>query len=264
MATLGRRILRLLDQDGTPPNDRELAEPRREFHYTTRVDGTVSFRGRIDAEAGALLAGMISPLAKPASAADPRDIARRQGDALVEVIELAAGNRKAPTEAGERPHVGITISLEALKEHFQGQSARRRKELLKEQPGLAELEAGGFVDAGSARRIACDAKVLPMVLGSKSDVLDFGQLKRIVPHRLRRALIYRDKGCRFPGCQRPPRQCQAHHVVHWADGGPTTMDNTVLLCGHHHRLIHHSEWKVRMVARRPEFTPPHYLRHQSA
>ncbi|GAA3433006.1 hypothetical protein GCM10018954_026090 [Kutzneria kofuensis] len=243
MAAIGRRILQLLDQDGKAPDDRDLAEPRREFHFTSRTDGTFAFRGRIDAEAGATLAALISPLAKPTSANDERDIAQRQGDALVEVIELAAGNKKAPTEAGERPHVAVTVSLEVLKK----------------QIGTAKLAANGYTDAASARRIACDCKVLPIVLGSKSDPLDFGRLTRTIPHRLRRALIHRDQGCAFPGCQRLPRQCHAHHIVHWADGGPTSLDNCVLLCGHHHRVIHHSRWNVVMVDKRPEFVPPHYL-----
>lgn len=245
LALIGRRILNLLDQDGKPPNDPDLAEPRREFHYTARTDGTVAFRGHVDAETGAVLAGLISPLAKPTSAQDQRDITQRQGDAFADIVQLAAGKPNTPTEAGERPHVGITISLETLTT----------------QIGAARLEAGGYIDAASARRIACDCKVFPMVLGAQSDILDFGRLTRTIRHRLRRALIHRDQGCAFPGCQRHPRQCAAHHVVHWADGGPTSLDNTVLLCGHHHRLIHHSEWTVTMVNKRPEFTPPPYLRH---
>ena len=243
MGRIGRRILQLLDQDGKRPNDKELAEPRRELHWTTRTDGSMAFRGRLDPESGAMLEALISPLSKPTSAKDERDIVQRQGDALVEVIELAAGNKKAPTEAGERPHVAVTVSLEALKEKV----------------GAARLAANGYTDAASARRIACDCKVLPVVLGSRSDPLDFGRQTRTIPHRLRRALIQRDRGCSFPDCMRPPRQCHGHHLVHWVDGGPTSLDNTILLCGHHHRLIHHSDWDVRMVDKKPRFVPPHYL-----
>ena len=245
MAIVGRRILQLLDQDGKAPNDRDLAEPRREFHYTARNDGTVAFRGSIDSEAGAKLAALISPLAKPTSSNDKRDTAQRQGDAFVEIIELAAGSEDVPGEGGERPHVAVTMSLETLTR----------------QVGAASLEAGGYTDAASARRIACDCKVIPAVLGSQSDPLDFGRITRTIPLKLRRALILRDKGCAFPGCHRRPRQCDGHHVRHWADGGPTSLDNCVLLCGHHHRVIHHSEWEVVMAGGRPEFVPPPYLRH---
>ncbi|HEY0497537.1 MAG TPA: DUF222 domain-containing protein [Kutzneria sp.] len=243
MEKMGRRILQLLDQDGKQPKDEDLAQPRRELHCTTRRDGSMDIRARIDAEAGATLTAMISPLAKPTSADDQRDLAQRQGDALVEVIELAAGNKKTPTEAGERPHVAVTVDLEVLQKHT----------------GTAKLGDEGYIDAASARRIACDCKVLPIVLGSKSDPLDFGRQTRTIPHRLRRALIARDRGCAFPQCQRPPRQCHGHHLVHWADGGPTSLDNTVLLCGHHHRVIHHSGWEVVMVQQKPEFRTPPYL-----
>jgi hypothetical protein len=243
MEKMGRRILQLLDQDGKQPKDEDLAQPRRELRCTTRRDGTMDIRARIDAEAGATLTAMISPLTKPTSADDQRDLAQRQGDALVEVIELAAGNKKTPTEAWERPHVAVTVELEVLQK----------------QVGTARLGDEGYIDAASARRIACDCKVLPIVLGSKSDPLDFGRQTRTIPHRLRRALIARDRGCAFPQCQRPPRQCHGHHLVHWADGGPTSLDNTVLLCGHHHRVIHHSGWEVVMVQQKPEFRTPPYL-----
>ena len=67
-------------------------------------------------------------------------------------------------------------------------------------------------------------------------------------------------GCAFPGCQRGAAWSQVHHIVHWADGGPTSLDNAVLLCGAHHRLIHQGQWTVRLGGdRRPEFTPPDWI-----
>ncbi|MGH3347242.1 MAG: HNH endonuclease signature motif containing protein [Nocardioides sp.] len=71
------------------------------------------------------------------------------------------------------------------------------------------------------------------------------------------ALVARDRHCAFPSCTRPPVMCHAHHIRHWADGGETALDNLVLLCGHHHRTIHHTPWRVRLGHnRRPEFLPP--------
>jgi hypothetical protein len=91
------------------------------------------------------------------------------------------------------------------------------------------------------------------VLGAESQPLDIGRATRTIPNHIRKALIIRDGGCAFPGCGRRPRQCQGHHVTHWADGGPTSVDNLVLLCGHHHRLIHHSRWTVKINDGKPEF-----------
>ncbi|WP_139812798.1 HNH endonuclease signature motif containing protein, partial [Prescottella equi] len=73
----------------------------------------------------------------------------------------------------------------------------------------------------------------------------------------RRALIARDHGCAFPGCGAVPAHCEGHHVTHWADGGPTDLDNLVLLCRYHHQLLHHSHWEVHIGPdRKPWFTPP--------
>jgi hypothetical protein len=120
---------------------------------------------------------------------------------------------------------------------------------------------GSPLSAVAARRLACDAAILPAVLGGGGQVLDVGRERRLFTGPLRRALILRDRGCAFPGCDRPPRWADGHHMIHWADGGETTLHNAVLLCGHHHRLIHHSPWQVRLnpADGLPEFIPPAYL-----
>lgn len=88
------------------------------------------------------------------------------------------------------------------------------------------------------RRIACDAQVVPVVLGSDGAPLDVGRGHRLVPPAIRHAAWLRDQGCTYPGCTIPPAWCDAHHVTHWADGGSTSLDNTALLCGRHHTLVH--------------------------
>jgi hypothetical protein len=91
-------------------------------------------------------------------------------------------------------------------------------------------------------------------------VLDIGRLSRVVPRPMRRALVLRDRGCAFPGCGRPPRWCHAHHIRHWAHGGPTKLDNLVLLCGYHHRLVHHGGWEIDIGPNgHPRFTPPAWI-----
>jgi hypothetical protein len=98
-----------------------------------------------------------------------------------------------------------------------------------------------------------------VVLGGAGQVLDVGRERRLITGAMRRALVVRDKGCAFPLCGRPPRWCHGHHVRHWVDGGESGVDNAVLLCGFHHRLIHRGEWEVRIVNRFPAFIPPSYV-----
>jgi hypothetical protein len=116
--------------------------------------------------------------------------------------------------------------------------------------------------ASAIRRLACDADVVPAVLGSRGEVLDVGRTRRLVTTALWTALILRDRHCAFPGCTRPPVMCHAHHIRHWADHGETNLDNLVMLCGHHHRVIHHTPWQIQINPkdRKPEFSPP--LRHR--
>jgi hypothetical protein len=236
--TIANRILLLLDQDGTAPDDRELVHPKREFYSTSRKDGSVVFRGRIDSETGAKLAALMSPLAKPKSGKDPRTAAEREGDAFAEIIELASTSDDLPEEGGERPHLALTMSFEDFVEM--------------KKP--AAVEGEGLMNPESVLRIACDSKVMRVVLGAGNEIMNIGRSSRTIPNAIRRALIHRDRGCAFPGCGTRPRQCHGHHVEHWAKGGETSADNLVLLCGFHHRVIHHGHWEVAMVNGRPVFT----------
>ena len=127
-----------------------------------------------------------------------------------------------PMVGGERPHVTVTMTLEDLQRGV----------------GAATLDHGGPISAGQARMLACDAKIIPAVLGSKSQVLDVGAAARLFPTAVRRAIVLRDKGCVWPGCDRPAGWCDAHHVKFWANGGSTSFNNGVLLCRRHHSEIH--------------------------
>jgi hypothetical protein len=108
----------------------------------------------------------------------------------------------------------------------------------------------GLTDAGTelppeiVRRLACDAEVIPMILGGPGGPADAGRSSRMAPLRLRRLLIARDRHCRWPGCHVPPSRCDAHHVWHWIDGGPTNLDNLVLLCHRHHHFLHQHGYKM--------------------
>jgi Domain of unknown function (DUF222)/HNH endonuclease len=280
LARVGARVRAALDQDGTAPNDAELANPINELHLNTRSNGRTVFRGELEPEASALFRALLSPLAKPrpsgAEGPDPRTPAERHGDAFADLLRLAAGSAELPDEAGEKPHVLVTVPLRVLRESLGAtlldgprdldatllDGAREPGTALlngADELGIALLDGAGELDAASARRIACDAKVIPAVLGAASEPLDMGRASYTAPTALRRALVLRDGGCAFPGCDRPHRWCHSHHVKHWADGGATELNNLVLLCGHHHRLLHHSGWECAIVGGLPEFYPPCFI-----
>jgi len=123
------------------------------------------------------------------------------------------------------------------------------------------LDTGATVSAAEARKLACDAGIVPAVLDTHGVPLDLGRERRLISGGLRKALILRDRGCAWPGCDRPARWCQAHHATPWSDGGKTCLTNSVLACGFHHRMLHHdSGWSVHIGADgHPWFTPPAHL-----
>ncbi len=244
LAVLGKRILAYLDQDGRRPND--TPETRRSLRFRDR-DGGYELAGWLDREAAEILRAALSPLAAPRPSTeteiDLRSTAQRDADALVELAARALESGELPTEGGERPQVVVTVSLPVLQGRI----------------GTASLALGGPINADVARRIACDAGVIPVVLGSRGEPLDIGRASRTVPAAIRRAVILRDGGCAFPGCSVPARWRDIHHCVHWVDHGPTSLENCVALCGRHHRLIHHSHWRIQMSGGIPEFHPPPWL-----
>ncbi|GGP58201.1 HNH endonuclease signature motif containing protein [Saccharothrix coeruleofusca] len=203
------------------------------------ADGRLELRGRLSVEAGAEFRAALEPLSRP-RAGDTRPLAQRQGEAFGELLGLALRSAELPSEAGERPHVNITLDYAALRRGV----------------GRAALDGGRQLSAAQVRRIACDAKVVPVVLGGRSEVLDVGRAKRVLTLAQRRALHVRDGGCAFPGCDRPPKWCEVHHVVHWVDGGQTDVANLVLLCKKHHALAHGSQWRIVMDGGVPFFVPP--------
>ncbi|GAA1640796.1 hypothetical protein GCM10009744_33390 [Kribbella alba] len=121
-------------------------------------------------------------------------------------------------------------------------------------PGFGRFVYGGNLSAAAVRRLACDAGVVPIILGSDSEPLDVGKEERFVNRAMRRALNFRDRGCVV--CGAPPIQCDAHHLIHWIDGGPTAMWNLVLLCRAHHIQIHHGHWTITITRGRVTVTRP--------
>jgi hypothetical protein len=217
---------------------------RRRLHVSPTVFGMVRIDGDLDPETGetvltALQACVDADL--KATGSDHRWApAQRRADAMGEICRQWLDRTDRPDVGGERPHLTVSVDLETL--------AGRA--------GHSELDMVGPISPDTARRIACDASVSRMITTPASEPLDVGRRTAVVPAPMRRAVIARDRHCRFPGCDRPHSWCDAHHVTHWAGGGPTAVANLVLLCRRHHRLVHEGGFRVRMIEGKPEFRRP--------
>ncbi|MBT2515390.1 HNH endonuclease signature motif containing protein [Arthrobacter sp. ISL-30] len=117
----------------------------------------------------------------------------------------------------------------------------------------------GPVSAAVIRKMACDAELLPVVMGTEGQVLDIGRTSRVFPPHIRKAITARDLGCAFPGCTMPAPWCEAHHITYWSHGGTTSTSNGTLLCSHHHHLIHKEHWQIQVQNDIPWFIPPPHI-----
>lgn len=173
---------------------------------------------------------------------DPRDHGARLWDALVEACGRLQDTDQIPRAHGTTARITLTMPLEDLQHRL----------------GDGLLVGGDALSAAAVRRLACDAEIIPAVLGGAGQVLDVGRSSRLVTTGIWNALVLRDQHCAFPGCTRLPIACEAHHITHWADGGTTSLDNLVLLCRKHHTVTHRTPWQVQIdpETRRPEWIPP--------
>ncbi|GIJ21242.1 HNH endonuclease signature motif containing protein [Micromonospora lutea] len=221
----------------------EAARAARDRHVTLSDlrDGRTRLTGSLAAETAALLRAAIDPLTAPSGPDDSRSSGQRRHDAVGDICRLALRSGDVPEHGADAAQIVVTTGYDVLTASL----------------GPGTLDGGLTLTAETVRRLACDAAVLPAVLGGAGQILDVGRQRRLVSGPLRRALVLRDRGCAFPGCDRPPRWCEGHHLRHWSAGGNTSLANAVLLCRHHHRQVHHHGWQVRLAADgHPEFLPP--------
>ncbi|MET7278385.1 DUF222 domain-containing protein [Kribbella sp. NPDC005582] len=246
LTRFAHKVLATLDTDGPEPAEDEARA--KESLRLRRTDGGVKFTGFLAGDSAELLETQIHKLSKPHKTIDgkldPRPRDKRQADALKALLDAAAGN---PDHPGV-PHLTVTIDYNDLKTAVDAPNVVPATG----NPGtglgsgaVGELVFGGNLSASAVRLMACDAAVLPIVLGSDSQPLDVGTEQRFVNRYLRRALNKRDKGCVV--CTAPPWMCHAHHLTHWADGGPTSLNNLALLCALHHRAAHTGQWTITIT-----------------
>jgi Domain of unknown function (DUF222) len=213
----------------------------RHFHISQMSDGMFAVDGVLDPVSGAALKTAVDVLAKPKGPEDERTARQRRADAVGELAMHAMEQGTLPRRHSVKPHINLTMTLEALKGEL----------------GVppADLDLSLPISIKTAERIACDCTMSRVVLAD-SMVIDVGRATRTVSPPTMRALRVRDKGCRFPGCDRQVSWSSPHHIVAWARGGPGNLPNLVLLCYFHHRLVHEGGWQVVKAGREFKFLPP--------
>ena len=203
--------------------------------------GITEYRMRLTAEARAVVEAAINTASAPRPAdaePDPRTVDQRRGDALVEVCRRAVALTPALTATdpqsmlttarptGTKATVIVTIGLDDLKD-------RARPGVL-----VGGVDGGTLLGPETIRRLACDGALIPAVLDTTGQPLWLGRTRRPFTSAQIRGLWLRDRNCSFPGCTAPATRCDAHHLRHWADGGPTDLSNGTLLCPRHHTIVH--------------------------
>ncbi|MEP6464303.1 MAG: DUF222 domain-containing protein [Frankiaceae bacterium] len=219
----------------TSLHDAEAIHERRYLSVSTTLAGTVALDGLLAPDDGAVVLAALHALSAP-HRDDSRTPGQRRADALVELARRALDGGELPETGGERPHITVTVDLATLEARAPAPAA--------------DVDWTGPICGEAARRLACDAAVSRIITEGPSEVLDVGRRTRTVPPALRKAVVVRDGGCTFAGCDRPPPWCDAHHIKHWADGGATSLENLTLLCRHHHRLLHEGRWRLPTSAPR--------------
>ena len=251
---LAQQVVDRIDPDGTVPAD-QLNTERRHLGLRKTRDGMFTLEGRLTGAVGAKLHAVLSPLAVPrtetviledgreVSEPDPRHHGQRLHDALEEVCDRLLRSGTLPDSGGIPSTVIITIPEADL-------AARAR---------WGVTADGTVLPADTVGRVADEAEVYPTVVSSRGVVLQLGRTRRLASCGQTVALIARDGGCSFPGCDRPPEWCERHHVIAWADGGSTDLDNLTLLCAYHHHNFAGRGWTCLMIDGLPAWTPPGWV-----
>lgn len=264
LACLTRRLVEVIDPEGADQRegqrlerDARSARAARHLDFYSDGHGSTLIRGSLPTLDAEGFVKLIDAYAQQdhRRALDRRDPdadttpAMRRADALVNLVAHHQRASLAPSLGGDRPRIVVTLSYDRLRD---------------ECIAAGVLESGESISAGDLRRLACDAEILPAVLGGPSEILDLGRSQRLVSPALRQALTLRDRGCTFPGCDAPLGVCHAHHTIPWFDGGPTDLAHTALVCPHHHNLVEPSRtgppghrWELRIADDDlPEVLPP--------
>ena len=249
------RFVEHLDPDGTVPDD-QLNADRRDVRLSVRRDGSWSGELRLTGALGAKLSALLTPLAKPrvtvvdgpngrlVEAVDERTHGQRMHDALEDLCDRLLRGGVTPEGGGVPATVIVTVDAQHLVE----------------RTGQAVATDGTRLTVPQLLQLATEAEVIPAVLNQAGAVLTLGRSRRIASRAQTLALVARDGGCSFPGCDRPPEWCERHHLKAWIDGGPTDLDNLTLVCRYHHSQFAGRGWTCRLDPDRlPTWVPPRHI-----
>ncbi|MGW7684411.1 DUF222 domain-containing protein [Kribbella sp. NPDC054772] len=257
LRSAAKQLCDLLDADGPEPAEQKAYA--RESLTLAAAENGVKFRGYLANENAELLRAVVHAGARPHKTVDgehdPRSRDKRQADALTTALTIAANawdtNTATPGQVpghGAKANITVTIDLDDLK------SATATAAATATAHATGQTVYGDALSAAVIRRLACDANVIPMVLGSNSEPLDVGRRERLVTKAMRHALNARDRGCVV--CAAPPVMCDAHHLIPWLDGGVTALTNLALLCRRHHVDLHAGRWTITITNGQAHLTRP--------
>jgi hypothetical protein len=247
LARYARGLVDRLDQDGQY-QELDYQQRRRELRIFDRPDGSCRIEGSCTAEAAEHLRVFFDACAKPVKgpdgSPDPRSAGQRRHDALLELVQMAMRTDQLPNAGGMTATIVLTMDAEAFATGV----------------GTATTGHGYAVPADVAKRWAePEARMIAVLLRDAKRVEAYSSTQRCFSEQQRLVLTARDKGCTFPGCDRPPGWTQAHHVIEYAAGGQTRVDNGTLLCGHHHRSFEAAGWAVHIRDGSAWWTPPRWI-----
>ena len=251
---LAAQVVDRIDPDGSRPRE-DLNADRRHLNVRPARDGMYAVEGRLTGAVGAKLHAVLGPLAKPrlhtvvledgksVDEPDPRHHPQRMHDALEEVCDRLLRSGTLPDSGGTPSTVIITIP--------EGDLVARRR--------WGVTSNGTVLSVETVADVAGEADVYATVVDTTGVVLQLGRTRRLASPGQTVALIARDGGCSFPGCDKPPEWTERHHIKAWAEGGKTDLDNLTLLCAYHHHNFASRGWACLMIDSLPAWVPPKWV-----
>jgi hypothetical protein len=197
------------------------------LHLSSTLDGTWELSGTMTDLAGITLRAALDIAM---SARDDRAPSVKQHDALADIARFYLDHHREPPATRRRPHINLIMTWDDVDAHRSAMSVD-----------------GAPLNATASRTLLCDSVIHRVVTDTSGAILNVGRAQRTVTAAIWAALVIRDRGCRFPRCDRPAQACDAHHIVHWGDRGETSLDNLLLFCPKHHHLVHDKSYEVKLL-----------------